>query len=216
MTGWLILGALAVVVTAGLLVIGKLPRISYELVGAALLLGIAGYAWQGNPSMAGVSLTKAEDPEEYDETIAKKREEISGKFGGAQQWLVLSDALNRAGNNKDAANYMRRGVQEYPNNPDMWVGLGNKLVVHAEGIITPAAQFAFQRAAEISPEHPAPPFFFGLALAQSGRMEQAVTIWQELLDRSPKEAPWRADLETRLAVVKKTLPSAPPTVPSAE
>ncbi|MET0180090.1 MAG: cytochrome C biosynthesis protein, partial [Novosphingobium sp.] len=58
---------------------------------------------------------------------------------------------------------------------------------------------AFQRAADIAPQHPGPPFFMGLALAQSGRLAEARAIWGELAGRAPAGAPWKADLEARLA-----------------
>ena len=44
----------------------------------------------------------------------------------------------------------------------LWVGLGNALADHA-GTMTPAAELAFARAAELAPGYPAPPFFLGLA-----------------------------------------------------
>jgi cytochrome c-type biogenesis protein CcmH len=100
-------------------------------------------------------------------------------------------------------------VREHPDDPDLWVGLGNALVVHAGGLVTPASQFAFQKAADLSPEHPGPPFFLGLAYAQSGKIDQARAIWTELLARSSEDAPWRADLESRLATMEQIQPSLP-------
>ena len=192
-----------------LVVIGKLPRGAWELTGAALLLGVAGYAWQGHPGLAGVSIQPAEQPNSFDEKSIEARNDLGERFGSASEWLVFSDALNRQGKHGAAANYLRKGVQEHPDDPDLWVGLGNALVVHANGIITPAAQFAFQRAADLSPEHPGPPFFLGMAYAQSGKLDQAKAVWTELLARSPEGAPWRADLESRLAQIEKMQPSLP-------
>ena len=215
--GWIILFVLAALVFGLLLWLGKLPRSVYELTGAALLLGIAGYAWQGQPGMAGVSVEPAEKPNSFDDDSIQSRNEMGERFGSAREWLVFSDSLNRAGKHGAAANYLRNGVKEHPEDPDLWVGLGNALVVHADGVITPAAQFAFQKAADISPEHPGPPFFLGLAYAQSGKIDQARAIWSELLERSPEEAPWRADLESRMAEIEKmqpSLPKAPETAPS--
>ncbi len=204
--GWIILVGFLALVFGGLLWVGKLPRLTYELTGAALLLGVAGYAWQGQPGMAGVSVEPAEKPESFNEDSIKSRDEMGERFGTAREWLIFSDALNRSGKHGAAANYLRNGVKEHPEDPDLWVGLGNALVVHADGIITPAAQFAFQRAANISPEHPGPPFFLGLAFAQSGKIDQARAIWTELLDRSTEDAPWRADLESRLAEMERMQP----------
>jgi cytochrome c-type biogenesis protein CcmH len=90
-------------------------------------------------------------------------------------------------------------VQQSPNNADLWVGLGNALVIHGGGMMSPAAQLAFDRAARISPEHPGPPFFMGMAYAQAGQIEKAAEIWRALLARAPADAPWRPDLEKRIA-----------------
>lgn len=207
--GWIILLIMILLLFGVLVFVGKLPRTAYELTGAALLLGVAGYAWQANPGMAGVSVEPAEKANSFNESNIESRQEMGERFGSAQEWLVFSDALNRSGKHGSAANYLRNGVKEHPNNPDLWVGLGNALVVHADGVITPAAQFAFQRAADISPEHPGPPFFLGMAYAQSGKIDQARAIWTELLERSPEEAPWRKDLESRLATMERMQPTLP-------
>ena len=39
----------------------------------------------------------------------------------------------------------------------------------------------------------------GLALAQSGRLAESRAIWARLLEQAPKDASYRADLESRLA-----------------
>jgi len=207
--GWIILLFVSLLVLLGLIWLGKLPRAAYELTGAALLLGIAGYAWQGQPGMAGVSVQPTEKANSFDDSSIKSRNDLGERFGSAQEWLVFSDSLNRSGKHGAAANYLRNGVKEHPEDPDLWVGLGNALVVHADGVITPAAQFAFQKAADISPEHPGPPFFMGLAFAQSGKIDQARAIWSELLKRAPEDAPWRQDLESRLAAIEQMQPSLP-------
>ncbi len=207
--GWLILLVMIIALFGALVFLGKLPRTAFELTGAALLLGVAGYAWQANPGMAGVSVEPTEKPNSFDEASITSREEMGQRFGTAREWLVFSDALNRNGRHGAAANYLRNGVKEHPNDPDLWVGLGNAIVVHADGVITPAAQFAFQKAADISPEHPGPPFFLGMAYAQSGKIDQARAIWTELLERSAEDAPWRKDLESRLAAMEKMQPALP-------
>ncbi len=213
--GWFLLAAFVLSIFVGLLWLGKLPRLTYELTVAAVLLGVAGYAWQGHPGMAGVSVEPVEQANSFDDSNIKSRDEMGERFGSAREWLIFSDSLNRSGKHGAAANYLRSGVKEHPDDPDLWVGLGNALVVHADGIITPAAQFAFQRAADISPEHPGPPFFLGLAFAQSGKIDRARAIWTELLERSSDDAPWRADLESRLEAMEQMQPqpdSSPQTV----
>ena len=107
--------------------------------------------------------------------------------------------MHRQGWNRYAIALIQGGLNKNPRNADLWVGLGNALVIHGGGMMSPAAQLAFQRAAQINPEHPGPPFFMGLAYAQAGQTDQAEAVWRGLLARAPADAPWRRDLEDRLA-----------------
>ncbi|MFC4295057.1 tetratricopeptide repeat protein [Novosphingobium tardum] len=213
MTWVLILGA-ALAVFAGLVFLLKLPRAGWELVGAALLLGIAGYALQGHPGQPGSPREAVDVPEGAKEEQIAERQAMGAGFGKGQSWLIIADSMSRRGQYGSAADILRSGIHESPNDPDLWVALGNALVGHSDGFIGPAAQFAFQRAATISPEHPGPPFFMGLALAQSGRLAEARTIWAELLARAPAGASWKDDLEQRLArldaMIAQSGPAAAP------
>ena len=197
--GWLIIALLALATAFALWKWGGLPRAAWEPVGAALCIGLAGYALMGSPGLPGSPTRAAADLPEIDEEAIRQRNAMGQRFGDAAAWLMAADGAMRAGLKQSAVTFIKSGLREHPNDPDLWVGLGNALVVHGDGLVSPAAQFAFQRAAQLSPEHPGPPFFMGLALAQSGQVDRARAIWQELLARTPPDAPWRADLEARLA-----------------
>ena len=51
--GWIAAGVLAAVCFAALTFLLKVPRASWAAVGTALLLGLAGYATQARPTLAG-------------------------------------------------------------------------------------------------------------------------------------------------------------------
>lgn len=55
--GWIFALGLAALGYIGLWACGRCPRPALLLAGAALLLALAGYAWQGNPGMAGKPVT---------------------------------------------------------------------------------------------------------------------------------------------------------------
>lgn len=198
MTWVLVIGA-AAVVFALLAFVLRLPRSGWEITGAALLFGLSGYALQGHPSLPGAPRAATETAQTADAALLAQRQKMGDAFGKGQSWLIMADALSRQGQYAAASDVLRNAIRQNPRDADLWVALGNALVGHSDGLITPAAQFAFQKAATISPEHPGPPFFMGLALAQSGRLADARAIWAELLARAPKDAPYREDLESRLA-----------------
>ena len=219
--GWLIVIGMAAIVFGLLVKFGGAPRMTYELIGAALLLGLAGYAWQGHPGTPGTPIRAREHTANIDPALVEQRKAMMGRFGGEAQWLDTADTYGKLGSTRAAVNVMRGAVKAAPNSPDLWVGLGNALVNHGDGMISPAAQFAFQKAATLSPKHPGPPFFMGLALAQSGQFDKAAALWSELLAETPKEAPWRADLEARLGalqmqMVQMQMGGMPPAMPAPE
>lgn len=51
--GWLFVIGLAVLAWLTLWRSGRAPLAALEIIGAALLLAIAGYGWQGSPGMPG-------------------------------------------------------------------------------------------------------------------------------------------------------------------
>ncbi|MDX3908808.1 MAG: cytochrome C biosynthesis protein [Sphingobium sp.] len=205
MTGWIGAFLLAFVALAALLWAGRVPRATWELVAAAVLCGIAGYAWQGSPGLAGAPRTAADQSAPFDESLAEQRRALGERFGKAGQWLVLSDGLGRQGKTQEAANVLVAAVRQDPKDPNLWLGLGNALVAHAGGVISPSAEFAFHRAMAIDATAPAAPYFYGLALAQSGQLDNARKIWAPLAMRLPEGSKLRTELEQNLQMIDSRL-----------
>lgn len=198
--GWIIALGLAVAAFALLVLAFKAPRGGWEAIGAALLLGIAGFAWQARPAQPGAPKLAQEAKPKDAAALVAARQELAKQSGQMpNSWMVIADAFARNGHFGDAAGVVLGAVEKDPNNADAWLALANNLVGHAEGNLTPAAQYAYTRAQQADPEHPGPAFFLGLALAGSGKLDEGRAMWAALLARAPKDAPWRADLEQRLA-----------------
>ena len=198
MTWALVIGLAAVVLLAALVVF-KVPKGAREAFAAALLLGIAGYALQGHPGEAGA-------PHAYRETIVTNPEalvEMRRALLGPERpvdnrWLVVADAMVRNGSFADAVTVLRGAVDRNPGDSEAWLAMGNAIVAHADGILTPAALLAYRRAARADPGSPGPAFFLGLGLAQSGQLGEARAMWAQLLAGAPADAPWRAEVAVRL------------------
>ncbi len=200
--GWIILLVLALVTGGILWRFAGLPKGAIELVGAALLLGIAGYAWQGRPGLPGSPTPPRAEAKQPDSEFAKSREGMMSMMGGASQVLDTADAFHRQGLDAYSIAVLRGALEKNPRSADLWVGLGNALVIYGGGLMSPAARLAFDRAAALAPEHPGPPFFLGLAFAQAGQFDRAEATWQALLDKAPDDAPWRADVAARLTQLR--------------
>jgi cytochrome c-type biogenesis protein CcmH len=196
---WL-LAAIAALAAFGAIVLLKAPRKGWEAIGAALLVGLAGYAMQANPGLAGKPTASVEPAAADPSAALPARRGLAGEEGlSGNNWVLIADAMARHGRFGDAAGVLLGAVDAQPNNGEAWLALANALVGHAEGTLTPAALYAYQHAAAAAPGHPGPPFFLGMALANSGRFEEARQVWSRLLSATPADAPWRGDLAERLA-----------------
>ena len=201
--GWLIFCAMALVVAGLLWRFGRLPKGGVELVGAALFLAIAGYAWQGSPGLPGKPTPPPADVRMPDSEATVQRQKMFSKIGSDTDVLRSADGLQSQGLTLYAIAIIKNGLEKRPRSADLWVGLGNEFVIHGGGAMSPAAQLSFQRAAQIAPDHPGPPFFMGLAYAQAGQLDRAESVWRALLDRSPANASWRPELEQRLIEIER-------------
>ena len=211
MTGWIIAAGLAIAFMLGLIFIGRIPRVAREITAAALLIGLAGYAWQGNPDLAGAPRQAADKGgAPFDEKLAEQRRGMAERYGEAGQWLLLSDGLGRQGKTREAANVLLAGLKQSPNDPNLWLGLGNALVAHAGGVVSPGADFAFRHAMEIDPKAPAAPYFYGLALARAGQLQPARDLWAPLAARAPEGSEIKAELEANIARIDAMLANGGP------
>ena len=206
MTGYLPL-VLLVVGSIGLLWVMKFRRSMLTLAGAALAFGSAGYALQGNPGLEGQP--RVADKRTPPMPLTGARQAMTGRFDYADTWLNMADALASRGNTLDAAKLLQTQAERHPGDYKLWVGLGNALTDHAR-TITPAGRFAFERAAELAPGYPAPPFFLGLAEARSGNREEAVRLWRQILANAPANASWRPIIEDGVLLMSGGAPQAPP------
>ena len=191
MTGWFVLLLLFGLSVVFMRLLG-LRGAMLQAGAAALLFGAAGYAVQGRPSDPGAPAQGSSGRDVLPLTGA--RHAFFGNFTPEEHWLLLSEGLARSGNTADAVGILQNAVRRYPTDAHLWVGLGNALVDHSRGL-TPPAEFAYQRAEELLPGHPAAPFFYGLALARSGDRQAAIAQWRAILATAPAEASWRPLIE---------------------
>ncbi len=206
---WLGLIALATLVLLWLL---KLRGPLLTLSAAALAFGCAGYALQGSPGLAGQPRAAAGRAPPMPVTGA--RHALMGQFDYSDTWLNMADGLASHGNTQDAVNLLRTQVAKRPNDYKLWVGLGNALVDHSR-TLSPAARYAYARAAQLAPGYPAPPFFLGLAEARSGNPAEAIRLWRGILADAPADASWRPMVEDGLLLVSRGAAAPPPAPPQA-
>lgn len=206
--GWAMLLGLALAACGAMIWLGRIPRATWEMVGAALVLGIAGYIWQGQPHLPGSPRQANAQAAPFDEDFARLRQAMGARWGKSAQWLTMSDGMARSGDTESAANILISGLHSAPGDADLWVGMGNALVAHAGGVLTPAAEYSFRKAMRFAPESNAAPFFLGLALARNGKLDAAEQIWTLVYQRTPEASPLHRMLARDLAEINRVRAAA--------
>ena len=199
MSGWFAL-LILIAITAGALWLFRVRGAMLQLAAAALLFGSAGYAAFGRPGLA--SSPRSAEEREASVPLTNMRHAFFGRFGPTEHWLLISESLARRGKTQEAAGVLQSAVREHPGDPILWIGLGNALADHSR-MLTPASNLAFRRAIELAPDHPAPRFFYGLALARSGNGNDALALWRQILAEAPADASWRPVVEDAVAAISR-------------
>lgn len=201
--GLLILLILAGAAFVAIWRLARLDRAKLQFLASALLLACAGYAWQGSPGRPGSPQAAAQRPPAPETAFAALRKDMFGQFDRADWWLGLAESRLRRGETREAAGVIRSGIRANPRNATLWTGYGDVLVLHSNGILSPAADLAFRRAVSLAPKHPGPMIFYGIALAQNGRFEEAERLWRQALALTPAGAAWRQGLERQIEAVRQ-------------
>lgn len=204
--GWFMLAAV-VALAAGLLLVLRVPRLLWTTAATALVLGCAGYAVQGRPGLADAKPRPQVKSIETAPDVIALRSAMWGKFTVESQYEVAFDALMRVGDARSAVKLAIGGVTKYPDSAELWTDLGSGFVTH-DASLSPPARFAFDRAIALAPHHPAPRFFRGLGHVQSGQLAEGRADWAQALALAPANAPYRAGIEERIAVLDQFIAMA--------
>ena len=209
MGGWLAVLALAFAAFALAAFALRLPREGFAMFGAVLLVGLAGYAWQGSPGQPSSPKTPATEMSQSGEAMVDARRALFDDMRPKPDYIMLSDGFARRGRFDEAAGLLRGGLSENPRHMEGWLALAMALTGHADGTVTPAAAYAYERARAIDPANPGPDFFMGTSLLQTGQIRAARDTWADLLERSPPDAPWREEIAARVDRLDDMIANAP-------
>lgn len=215
---WLVTVVLALVCFAGFVFLFKVPRKVWPLILAFFALGLAGYALQASPGLESAPRTAQKESSDEGWRLVDLRKELTGSENTTSSNLVVTaDAMVRKGQFANAANLLGGAVERNPNDKEAWLALANALAFQADGELTPAALFAYRRAAQLDPDSAAPSFFVGLSLIRQGRLIDGRELWAQKLESMPSGAPGREILARRLAdldmLLNKIAESAANTAP---
>lgn len=202
--GWAALALIAFAATALLWRLG-MGRSLWTASLAALTLGATGYALQGRPRLAAQAARPAALAGDVDPDLSALRLAMFGKYTYAETFFIASDGMIRAGSPGSAVRILRSGVEGAKSNAAVWTAMGSAYAAHDGETVSPAARLSFDRAMQLAPEHPGPPFFLGTAYVRAGDFRTARAWWARALALTPAEARYRPEIATRLALLDRLL-----------
>ena len=131
---------------------GGLGRAGLLPLAAALMLGAAGYAWEGRPGLPGApTATAAVDRPDMEDMMALRDRLGGGGFSSGRAWLIFADGRMRAGRPDQAAGILLSATRQYPGNRDLQTALAFALIAYADDSVTPAAELALGAGARDRP-----------------------------------------------------------------
>ncbi len=178
------------------------------------VLSIVFYTAIGNPQRPDMPLQArmSADPktQSIEELVARAEARAQQNPDEVQGWKVLAPVYLRLGRVQDSVNAYRNILRLEGSTPNTEAALGEALTIEAGGMVTAEAKQRFQTALAGDRTNVKPQFFIALALGQEGKFKEAKAAWEEILSKSPKDAPWVKPAEAELQKVNSKITDGAP------
>jgi cytochrome c-type biogenesis protein CcmH len=180
----------------------------------AVALGV--YLVVGRPELPAQPLeARLERAVENQDMVAMVRSverHLEANPDDAKGWSVLAPIYSRMGRYVDSANAYRQIMRIEGPSPGLLTDLGETLVVAKQGIVEADAVQLFEAAVKADPKQMKARFFLAMAKNQEGKTQDAIAMWQAMLDEGAADAPWRDAVKQQMAEAGapgSVLPSLP-------
>ena len=188
-----------------------------RVVSTAAVLAVPLVSWGiyvaiGSPDLPSQPLAErlAKNPAEstVDELIARAEAHLAANPADGRGWDVLAPIYSRLGRFGEAVTAYRNAIRLDGSTAIRESGLGEAISGAAGGLVSSEARAAFSRALELEPGQPKASFYLATALAQEGKIADAVAAWQAMLGALPADLPWRGAAEQAIAEARTELAAA--------
>lgn len=187
-------------------------RILLAGTGLAVVAGLLLYLQLGRPDMAGhpyrapgLTESAADGGPDMDALIDRLIAHLDENPEDLEGWRHFRRAAPMLDRVDDLAAALARATRARPDSPALAMLYAESLILLGEGRITPSAELALARVGDLAPGNPALRYYEGLALMQKGELAKSRTAFIALLADTPADAPWRGDIERRIAQADRQL-----------
>ena len=169
------------------------------LIVAALLaigaIGVQVYRSMSETSAPDTATTDAEQAPSVDEVIAGLEKKLQDNPDDAESWRMLGWSYFETAKFAESATAMKRATTLDPDNPEYWSMLGEALVMASDRQqVPPDAADAFRNALKHDAKDPRARYFLAVRKDIAGDHQGAINDWFALLEDTPADAPYAADI----------------------
>lgn len=182
--------------TANNMNIGRLALIFAGIL-ALGAVGVQLYRSYGSGDLpdAPDAVVNAEQAPSVNEVIAGLEKKLQDSPEDAESWRMLGWSYFETGKFAESSTAMKRATTLDPKNPEYWSMLGEALVMASDGQQVPKdAAEAFEQALKLDRTDPRARYFLAVQKDISGDHQGAVNDWFSLLEDTPADAPYAADI----------------------
>ncbi len=195
-------------------------RLGAQLTALVIAIAVPGvalaiYAKLGTPGLPGEpfaartnALSGAQDTasgmdlESLAVRLASRLEKTPDDLEG---WLLLARTYLSLERFAEAAKGYQQALRLDPSNADLRGAYGEALTLAAGGVVTPAAQTAFEELLRGNPNDVRARYYSGLASYQMGNHSEALDRWNALIADTPANASWLPIVRSRAEEAARSL-----------
>jgi cytochrome c-type biogenesis protein CcmH len=122
--------------------------------------------------------------------VARVESELQRRPEDGRGWDVIAPVYLRIGRPQDAATAYGNAIRLLGPSAEREAGLGEALVLAANGTVNAEAKAAFERALALQSGMPRARFYLARAEEQAGRSDAAADIYRDLIASAPEGAAW--------------------------
>ena len=154
------------------------------------------YAVMGSPQIPAVAFAERAAERQEAEQITDLTRQLYDRLssdpegGPSEGWMLLGQTYARMGRFADAAEAFKVVAERPEANSAVFSMLAEALISDDQGVVTPAADAAIDRAVAMDPSNPAAAFYRAVSLTQKGDVAQAYDVLVARLDEADSFYPW--------------------------
>ena len=175
---------------------GQGKALLFVLMLAVPVFGSGLYYVLGNPGVPSVSRAEMTAQRERQQEVSglasqlHERLEAEPDGGRSDGWMLLGQTYLRLERYSDAADAFKVVTERPEATSATWSLYAEALVLGEQGVVTPPAAEAADRAFELDPENPAASYYKALALEQGGQPGQAHDVLTSQIAGTDGSAAW--------------------------